>query len=122
MTSCNGTPAPEAQDKVTALTPQVASLFQGKSDVVFVDPRPAAAIVATTGIIPGAHNVALNDIQEGNLPHVLNDINKHVITSCQAGPMGARAAQELAKRGFTRVNYIEGGTQGWLDAGYPTDR
>ena len=30
MTSCNGTPAPEAQDKITALTPQVAAMFQGK--------------------------------------------------------------------------------------------
>lgn len=122
MTSCNGTPAPDAQAKITGMTPQVAAMFQGKSDVVFVDPRPAAAIVATTGIIPGAHNVALSDIQEGNLPFDLNDRNKHVITSCQAGPMGARAAQELAKLGFTRVNYIEGGTQGWIDAGFSTDR
>jgi rhodanese-related sulfurtransferase len=97
-------------------------MFQGKSDVVFVDPRPASAIAATTGIIPGAHNVALSDIQDGNLPHVLNDRNVHVITSCQAGPMGARAAQELAKLGFARVNYVEGGTQGWIDAGLVTDR
>ena len=122
MSSCNGTPAPDAQDKIAALTPQVAAMFQGKGDVVFVDPRPASAIASATGIIPGAHNIALDDIREGKLTDALADHGIHMITSCQAGPMAALAAQELAKRGFTRVNYVEGGTQGWTDAGFPTDR
>lgn len=121
MTSCNGTPAPDAQENIVGLSPQVAAMFRGKTDVIFVDPRPAFAIAATTGIIPDAHNIPLEDIREGNFPDALADHSIHVITSCQAGPMGALAAQELAKHGFEQVNYVEGGTQGWIDAGYPTD-
>jgi rhodanese-related sulfurtransferase len=34
--------------------------------------------------------------------------------------MGALAAHALKKRGYTRVQFMEGGTQAWLDAGYPT--
>ena len=45
-----------------------------------------------------------------------------IITACQGGPMGALAAQALKHRGFTRVAYVDGGTQAWLDAGYPTER
>ncbi len=122
MTTCNGTPAAESHENIVGLKPQVAAMFRGKPDVVFVDPRPAEAINSTTGIIPGAHVVALDDIKQGNLPEALANRGVHVITSCQAGPMAQRAAQEFAKNGFSRVNYIVGGTQGWLDAGYSTDR
>ena len=48
------------ENKVTGLSPQIAAMFRGKSDVIFVDPRPAQAIASTTGIIPGAHNVSLD--------------------------------------------------------------
>jgi rhodanese-related sulfurtransferase len=122
MTSCNGTQVPAVHEKITAVKPQIAAIFHGKDGVVFVDPRPTSAIASTTGIIPGAINIALDDIRDGNLPSTLANRGIHVITSCKAGPMAALAAQELAKCGFTRVNYVEGGTQAWLDAGYATDR
>lgn len=90
--------------------------------MVFGDPRPADAIASTTGLIPGAQRVSLDDIAAGKLPAALADRSLRVITSCQGGPMGAIAAHELAKQGFTRVRYIDGGTQGWLDAGLRTER
>jgi rhodanese-related sulfurtransferase len=90
--------------------------------VVFLDPRPPEAIAASTGLIRGAKNVPLSDIVQGKLPPELRDNWTRVITACQAGPMGAIAAHELSKLGFSRVNYMQGGTQGWLDAGLPTDR
>lgn len=117
---CFNTQVAEAKEAVAAVTPQDANALRGRKDVIFVDPRPAEAIYKSTGIIPGAHNVMLDDIGTGRLPAELADRSVHVIASCQAGPMGAIAAHELAKLGFTRVNYVEGGTQGWLDAGYPT--
>lgn len=112
----------EAVQAVTSISPRQAAALQGKQGVTFVDPRPAAAIAKSTGIIPGASNVALDDIVSGALPPELADRSRHVITSCQGGPMGAIAAHELLRLGFTRVNYVEGGTQGWLDAGLPTNR
>ncbi|MBT4890771.1 MAG: rhodanese-like domain-containing protein [Rhodospirillales bacterium] len=122
MTSCNGTPVSKAEDNIVSLKPQIAAMFLDKSDVIFIDPRPASAIASTTGIIPGAYNIELDEIREGNLPDALFDRSMHVITSCQAGPMAAQAARELAKIGFSRVNYIEVGTQAWIDSGYPTSR
>jgi rhodanese-related sulfurtransferase len=112
----------EAKNAVSSVTPQQAAALRDRGNVVFLDPRPANAIASSTGIIPGAHNVVLGDISEGKLPASFHDRSIHVITSCQAGPMGALAAHALAKLGFSSVNYVDGGTQGWLDAGYPTDR
>ena len=112
----------EAKQVVAAVSPAQAGALRKSPGVVFVDPRPAAAIAETTGIIPGAHNVALDDIRDGRLPAVLSDRSIRVVTACQAGPMGAIAAHELIKQGFSNVCYLDGGTQGWLDAGFQTAR
>ncbi len=113
----------EARAAVGAVTPQEASnLREGCEPVLFLDPRPADAIANTTGIIPGAFNVSLPEISNGQLPAAFGDKWARIITTCQAGPMGAVAAHELLKQGFGRVSYLEGGTQGWVDAGMPTNR
>ncbi|MDD9940075.1 MAG: rhodanese-like domain-containing protein [Myxococcales bacterium] len=113
----------QAKQAVTSVSPQdAANLRGGCEEVVFVDPRPAEAIASTTGIIPGANNVSLDQIQRGELPAALDNKATRVVTACQAGPMGAIAAHELQKLGFVRVSYLDGGTQGWLDAGLPTHR
>jgi rhodanese-related sulfurtransferase len=113
----------EAKTAVSPITPrEAANLREGCEPVLFIDPRPADAIAATTGLIPGAHRVALADIASGALPSWLSDRWARVVTTCQAGPMAAVAAHELLKRGFARVSYLEGGTQGWLAAGLPTVR
>jgi len=112
----------EAKAAVAAVSARQANELLGHGRVAFVDPRPADAIRATTGMIPGAWNIPLEDIASGNLPPELVDKATRVITSCQAGPMGAVAAHELVKQGFGDVSYIDGGTQGWLDAGFATER
>jgi len=110
-----------------ANVPAVSAIEANKSretnpDILFIDPRDASDIQATTGIIPGALNVSLKDLAEADLPEVLASRSRSIITACQAGPMGALAAHALKQRGFSNVHYLEGGTQGWLDAGYATAR
>ena len=112
----------EAKQAVSSIEPRQAAALRDAGDVVFVDPRPAEAIAKTTGIIPGAENVPLGDIAQGKLPSSLASKSTSVITSCQAGPMGAVAAHELQKLGYADVRYVAGGTQGWLDAGLGTER
>ena len=93
--------------------------------MLFLDPRDAAGIASSTGIIPGALNLPLGKLSEGadaDLPEALASRSRPIITACQAGPMGALAAHALKKRGFTNVCFMDGGTQGWLNAGYPTNR
>ena len=119
---CFNTQVAEAKEVVTSVTPKKAAELREAKNVVFVDPRPAEAIASTTGIIVGARNVVLDDIVEGRLPAEFDDRSIHIVTSCQAGPMGAVAAHNFHKLGFANVNYVEGGTQGWVEAGYPTER
>jgi len=92
---------------------------------LFIDPRSAADIAATTGIIPGALNVTLKELSDASdeaLPRQLASRTRPIITACQGGPMGALAAHALKQRGFHNISFVDGGTQGWLDAGYATMR
>lgn len=114
----------EATLEVKALKPQEANEVKSiLPDAVFIDPRSAEDIKATTGIIPGAINVPLDALSEGEGAQLIESIasrSQTIIASCQGGPMGALAAYALKKRGFNNVYFIDGGTQGWLDAGYTT--
>lgn len=114
----------EAKAEVSSVTPQQANeLRTSDPDILFVDPRDLADIKSTTGIIPGALSVPLSDLnekQDGELPRELSSHSRPIITACQGGPMGALAAHALKRRGYSNVHFIDGGTQGWLDAGYTT--
>lgn len=121
MTSCssNGT---KENSAATPISVDQAKVFHGRAGVEFIDPRPAEAVAKTTGKIPGARLISIDDVVAGNLPPVFADRTIHVIASCQAGPMASRAAAAFAKLGFAKVSWVEGGTQAWLDAGLPTVR
>ena len=114
----------EAKAGVSAVSPQEANKAQENNpDILFIDPRDAEDITSTTGIIPGALNVSLSDLSEmpyDDLPQELSSRTRQIITACQGGPMGALAAHALKQRGYNNVHFIDGGTQGWLDAGYST--
>lgn len=114
----------EAKAEVPAISPQAARERKEQgSNILFIDPRNAADISASTGIIPGALNLPLgklNESADADLPGELASRSRPIVTACQAGPMGALAAHALKKRGFTNVCFMDGGTQGWLNAGFPT--
>lgn len=116
----------EAKAEVPAISPQAAKERKDRDpNTLFIDPRDAAGISSSTGIIPGALNFPLgkfNESADADLPEQLASRSRPIITACQAGPMGALAAHALKKRGFTNVCFMDGGTQGWLDAGYSTNR
>ena len=114
----------DAKAAVSSVSPQQANALMEKyPDTVFIDPRDESDIKSTTGIIPGALNVPLNELSEKSdheLPEQLASRSRHIIAACQGGPMGAIAAHALKQRGFDNVAFIDGGTQSWLDAGYTT--
>lgn len=121
MTSCSSTGAVN-NSATTGITIDEAREIHGRAGVEFVDPRPADAIAATTGKIPGARLISIGEIEAGTLPPAFADRSLTIVTSCQAGPMASQAADAFAKLGFARVNWIEGGTQAWIDAGHPSVR
>jgi rhodanese-related sulfurtransferase len=114
----------EAKAKVSSISPREANEYKVKNPhTMFIDPRDAADIRSTTGIIPGALNVPLNELSEKPEDDLLQELSSRsttIITACQGGPMGALAAHTLKQRGYNNVFFIDGGTQGWLDAGYTT--
>ncbi len=116
----------EAKAEVPSVSAHEANERKAKDpNILFIDPRNAADITATTGIIPGALNLPLSElsqISDDDLPPQLASRSTPIIASCQGGPMGALAAHALKQRGFNNVFFIDGGTQSWLDAGYSTAR
>lgn len=116
----------EAKAEVKAMSPQEANeRKENDPNILFIDPRDAADINSTTGIIPGALNLPLNELSKKSDDDLSQELASHsrpIITSCQGGPMGAIAAHALKQRGYNNVFFIDGGTQGWLDAGYATSR
>ena len=116
----------EAKANVSSVSAVEAKKFRDSDPkCLIIDPRDASDIYSTTGMIPGALRVSLkqlNDEADTDLPLALASRSRTIITACQAGPMGALAAYALKQRGFNNVRYIDGGTQGWLDAGYTTMR
>jgi len=116
----------EAKAAVASVSAQEAHMRMAQDpQTLFIDPRSPADVAATTGIIPGALNVtlkALSDAPDETLPRELASRSRPIITACQGGPMGALAAHVLKQRGFHNISFVDGGTQGWLDAGYATMR
>jgi rhodanese-related sulfurtransferase len=120
--------AAEAMAEVPVISPAEAQRrLREDPNTLVVDVRDADDI-PVTGIIPGAINVSLgtltykadNEVPEGWRDPRLADRSRPIITVCQLGPMGALGGKLLKDMGFTNVSILEGGTQGWKDAGFAT--
>ncbi len=91
-----------------------------------IDVRDAADI-AQTGTIPGAINLsygALTYLADNKVPESwrdprLADRSRPIITTCILGPLGALGGKLLTDMGFSDVKILEGGVQGWIEAGLP---
>jgi rhodanese-related sulfurtransferase len=118
----------EAMAEVPKISPAEAQKRKEKDPrTLVIDVRDAADINAT-GIIPDAMNISLgtltfkadNEIDESWREPELRDRARPIITTCQIGPMGALGGKLLKDMGFANVSILEGGTQAWKDAGFPT--
>jgi rhodanese-related sulfurtransferase len=49
----------------------------------------------------------------------LQDRSRPIVTHCDVGPLGAISAKTLQDMGFTNINYLEGGIDAWVKAGFP---
>jgi rhodanese-related sulfurtransferase len=118
----------EAMGEVPTIGPAEArKRMQQNPQTLVVDVRDAADISAT-GIIPDALNISLgtltykadNQVEEAWREPALRDRDRPIITTCEIGPMGALGGKLLKDMGFANVSILEGGTQAWKDAGFPT--
>jgi rhodanese-related sulfurtransferase len=118
----------EAMAEVPVISPAEAHRqMQEDPRTLVIDPRDAADI-SVTGIISGAMNIsygALTYKADNELPPEwrepeLQDRSRPIITVCESGELGALAGKLLKDMGFSNVSILEGGTQAWKDAGFPT--
>jgi rhodanese-related sulfurtransferase len=119
----------EAMAEVPAVSPEEAQRRMEKdSNVLVIDPRDAADI-PYTGIIPGAMNISYGSLTyraDDEVPPEwreleLQDRARPIIMACATGELGALAGKLLQDMGFTNISNLEGGTQAWVDAGFPVD-
>ena len=120
----------EAMAEVPVISPEEAHRrMEEDPRTLVIDPRDAAEIPLTTGIIPGAMNIsygALTYMADNEVPQEwrepeLEDRSRPIIMACYSGELAFLSGKLLQDMGFTNVSILEGGTQAWIDAGYPTE-
>jgi rhodanese-related sulfurtransferase len=118
----------EGREGTPMVSPQDAQKkMQDDSNTLMIDVRDAQDL-AGTGIIPGAVNVSLGTLPlraDTELPEEmrnaeLQDRDRPIITTCGGGGQASLAAKILKDMGFNNVSILEGGTNGWKQAGLPT--
>jgi rhodanese-related sulfurtransferase len=122
--------ADEAKAEVKSITPSEAKeRLQKDRNALLVDVRDESRI-RQTGKAAGAITISAGSVPiraDQELPvefrdERLQDRSRSVMTICDLGPQSAIAAKTLKDMGFTDVRYVEGGTQGWIKAGLPTEK
>lgn len=118
----------EGREGTPMVSPEEAQRrLQEGGNTLLVDVRDADGI-APLGMIPGAVNVSLGTLPlraDTELPEQLRnpelqDRSRPIITTCGGGGQASLAAKLLNDMGFTNVSIIDGGTNGWKQAGLPT--
>lgn len=117
----------EAQAAVPGISAAEAQeVLKCDPNALLIDVRDAADIQAD-GHIEGAVPISAGmlpvradtEMPESWRDARLADRSRPVITHCVLGPLGAISAKTLHDMGFTNVRYIEGGIEGWRQAGLP---
>ena len=118
----------EGREGTPMVSPQEAQKrMKDDPKTLMLDVRDADGL-AGTGIIPGALNVSLGTLPlraDQELPEAmrnqeLQDRDRPIITTCGGGGQASLAAKVLKDMGFKNVSILEGGTNGWKQAGLET--
>jgi rhodanese-related sulfurtransferase len=112
---------------VSTISPAAAQEQMEREPATLVIDVRDATDIAQTGTIPGAINLsygALTYLADNEVPDSWRDPrlanrSRPIITTCILGPLGALGGKLLTDMGFSDVKILEGGVQGWIDAGLP---
>ncbi|MEW8000525.1 MAG: rhodanese-like domain-containing protein [Candidatus Thiodiazotropha endolucinida] len=79
-----------------------------------------------SGHIPGAKQLALDEISDESLIEHLGDPKERdhasIYITCQSGFRAQQAAEQLYESGYQNLVFVDGGTEGWEQAGLPMQR
>ena len=85
-----------------------------------LDVRTPAEFVAAH--VPGARLVPLDELDAAAYLRQRGANDKPIYVLCQSGGRAKRAMDKFQRAGFGNCVLVEGGTQAWLDAGFPVNR
>ena len=98
------------------LAPAALTALVNREDALVVDVRAAADF--EKGHIPGAKQLALAEVKPEHKLLVAAK-SRPIVLVCKAGQSATGAAAVLRKAGFERVFVLDGGIDGWQQAGLP---
>lgn len=108
-----------ATRKYKTASPAAAVALLNQDETVAIDVREPAEFAK--GHIEGARHIPLV-----RLPEKLFELEPHknspILVYCQQGTRSKEACKQLAKAGFTRVYYLDGGVLTWQDQKLPLVR
>ncbi|TNE90988.1 MAG: rhodanese-like domain-containing protein [Deltaproteobacteria bacterium] len=111
------TPGVEAGAQRDIDVDALAADLDAKKVPILVDVRTPAEFAE--GHVPGAVNIPLDEIG-GRTSELESHKDGEIYLVCRSGGRSARAAGELAAKGFDTVN-VSGGTLAWQASGRPTE-
>jgi len=113
----------EAKSQVGAVAPVDVS-----ESALIIDVRDKDDIAAS-GIVPGAVPISLGTLTfkaDTTVPEPmqhpeLGDHDREIVVTCAMGAMASLGAKLLQDMGYNNVTFMDGGTNGWKEAGRPVD-
>ena len=112
-------------DNIAIVTPEaLAALKQQREQLKILDVRSASEY--REGHIPGASLLPLDQMDHETLVEQLGEPgSRHhspVYLTCHSGMRAEQGAVHLQNAGYREVVLLQGGTEGWKQAGLPLDR
>jgi rhodanese-related sulfurtransferase len=95
---------------------ELRSYIEEQSDLQIVDVRRPAEYAS--GHVPGAVNLPLAHLDKAEQLY----LERPTAVVCASGYRSSAATSLLAKRGYRKLFNVIGGTNGWINAGYPVEQ
>lgn len=94
---------------------ELADMITKEKELILLDVREPFELMAF-GAVPGVVNIPTSEIT-GRLSEIPK--GKKVVVICQSGNRSYEVSHYLAKKGFSKVFNLEGGTSGWMQSRNP---
>lgn len=105
---------------VKSIAAQDAIMMINKQNAIIVDVRPADEY--KKGHIVNAKNIPVSQIDKGAFSEIEKHKESPIIVVCASGDRSSSAASKLVKAGFTQVNNLLSGMNGWASEKLPTTK
>lgn len=109
-----------AKQHINEITPQeLKDRIDQQQDFVLIDVREESEW--NTGHIPTAIHLS-KGIIERDIEKTIPDASSPIVLYCSGGFRSVLAAYNVHQMGYSNVESVVSGLQGWRDAGYPLEQ